>query len=337
MNFSSKASPSLLLGTYPQLRPKPLGLLATLESRIDRFQWRRQCRPAQQRRNIERLRLLSDSSWPLKKVVSIWEKNSGEKITDAVIAAADALQKNRALVEIGTQGECEEATQLAALAMASTGVPVHLVYETSQPSVSSYLIASSEQLGINVANLAEGQTLEQRRQAYRADIILVSQRQLMFDYMLDQRLFVRHKGVISGRLRQRILGEDGPLLSGLACAFIVDARAVLIDSSNQPMALSDGVEDAKSHVAGFYQEAIHCAREMSLGRDYLWSDSGTTPVILEQGHQSLLDFTGDFGPLWRGAARAQTIVSAALIVVRLEQDTDVQVVFVAPVQEGASR
>jgi len=315
----------LLLGPYPQRSPKPLGLFATWESRIDRLLWRRQCRPAQQRRNIQQVRMQPESSCPLNKVISIWEKNSEEKIPDAVIAAADALQKNRALVELGAPGECEEATQLAALAMASTGVPVHLVYEAAQPSMSLNLIASSEQLGISIANLAEGQTLEQRRLAYSADIILVSFRQLMFDYLLDQRLFVRHKGVISGRLQQRILGVDGPLLSGLACAFIVDARAVLIDSSNQPMALSDGAADAQSHVAGFYQEAIHCAREMSQGRDYLWNDSGTVPVLLEQGEQTLLDLTADFGPLWRGIARAQTIVSAALVALLLRQGSDYSV------------
>jgi len=318
MGFSLKPSPSLLLGLYPQHRPEPSGFFAALESRLERLLWRRQYRVPQQRRNIQQLRLQPESSCPLSKVISIWEKNNDEKISDKVIAAANALQNNRALVELGAAAECEEATQLAALAMASTGVPVHLVFDASQSSVSPNFISSSEQLGITIANLADGKTLEQRRLAYRADIVLVSFRQLMFDYLLDQRLFVRHKGVISGRLRQRILGDDGPLLSG----FIVDARTVLIDSANQPMALSDGAPEADSHVAGFYQEAIHCAREMSQGRDYLWNDAGTVPVLLEQGEHSLLELTADLGPLWRGVVRAQTIVLAALISLHLDEDSD---------------
>ena len=321
-NFKPRPAPSVLLGAYPQRKPAAAGVFTALEFMVDRLLWRMRFRKSSQRKALGTLRIAGHSSQPMSNVIEAWEISAGVRIGDEVVAAAEAMQCNRALVELTDAIQSEQAAHLAALAMARVGVPVHLVYDVSQTIVSKTLMATSEQLGVSLANLIDGQTLEQRRQAYSADIVLVSFRQLMFDYLLDQRLFARHRGAISGRLQQYIIDCDGPMLSGLSCALVVDARAVLIESARQPMALSDSSGDANSHTLSFYLEAIQCAGQLIQGQDFLWGESGRIPVLLESTEHRLRDLTRSFGPLWRGASRTKTIISAALIVLQLKENSD---------------
>jgi SecA-like ATPase subunit of protein translocation complex len=326
MNLVVKPAPSLLLGTYPQRRPKPSGAFAPLESKVERLLWRGRFRKSRQRDALRRLREPGHSTAPMGKVLLAWEESASERIGDEVIAAADALQNNRALVELANATQSEQAAHLAALALAGTGVPVHLVYDAEKPLGTKMLLATCKRLGLSLANISDDQTSEQRREAYRADIVLINFQQLMFDYLLDQRLLDYHKGAIRGRLQQRILGNKGPLLPGLACAIVVDARAVLIEQAGQPMALSDSSVDAEAHTLSFYTEAIQCATLLTQGQDYLWKESGRIPVLLESGEQRLRELTKELGPLWYGVSRTRSAVSAALVVLQMKETCDYAIV-----------
>ena len=160
------------------------------------------------------------------------------------------------LAEMQTgEGKTLTAT-LPAAAAALAGMPVHVV------TVNDYLAKRDadwmrpvyEALGLRVGVTQHGQSPEERRGAYAADITYCTNKDLGFDYLRDSLTLGARSG--QGRLLlEKMLGRgdrlDRLLLRGLHFAIVDEADSVLIDEARTPLIISSAADaqgDRKSVV-----------------------------------------------------------------------------------------
>ncbi|MEP5569498.1 MAG: hypothetical protein ABJN62_16770 [Halioglobus sp.] len=312
-----KPAPSLLLGPYPQRKTgQAPSFFDTVEAGIAALLQRWRLRP---------VRLKSQAggaeSSPMSQVLQAWERIHGAPCNADITAAALAMQEDRTLIELTDRDACEQAAVIAACSMALQGLPVHLVYADA-PDGQSVLAALAEQLGLQSAAVEEGSDVEARRTAYAADIVAVSCRQLLFDYLMDQKALGSSRGQIASRLKLQSPGGVSVLLPGLSCALIVDAREVLIEQARRPVGISEPGEREVSHVDSFHREAVEMASQLVIEEDYLSEATHLAPVLTQAGLEKVLAASASLGPLWFGEQRSQNIVVAALLAAAMEAGTD---------------
>jgi len=325
MSVNSKPAPSLVDGPYPQRVVEPdSGFWASVDKliakRVFRFQWRR----SRQRRRLIDVEQQGPGSAQMSRVIRAWEQCNAAPCTAEIVSAALALRQNRALVELEDFASSQQATILAALGLALDGVPVHLVY-AEIPAGDAGLRETATALGLSAAVLSDGQSLEERRQAYACNILAVGCRQLMFDYLMDQQAMGQARGPLLSRLKSRLPGQEPTMLPGLACALLVGAREVLIDQAARPVGISEATQAPKTHVDDFYTEALSVARQLLEGAHWRLDGLPVHPVLTPAGCDELASLTRDLGPLWRGQQRSENIVMAALAIEQLQEGTDYEV------------
>ncbi len=88
-------------------------------------------------------------------------------------------------------------------------------------------------LGLTVGSIKQGMTPEERRKAYAQDIVYVSNKEIVFDYLKDR---LATGGMLQSRLRLRRLYSGGRtppiLLRGLHVAIVDEADSVLVDEGS---------------------------------------------------------------------------------------------------------
>ena len=319
---NSKPAPSLVDGPYPQRVDGPdEGFWASLDKliakRVIRFHWRR----SRQRRRLVDIEQQSHGMEQMSRVIQAWELCNAAPCAAEVVSAALALRENRALVEQEDFVSCQQATVLAALALALDGVPVHLVY-SEIPTDNAGLRETARVLGLSAAVLSDGQGLDERRQAYACNILAVSCRQLMFDYLMDQQAMGQARGPLQSRLKSRLPGQEPTMLPGLACALVVGAREVFIDQAGRPVGISEATKATKTHIDNWYAEATAVARQLIEGTHWRLDGLPVHAVLTPTGCDELASLTRHLGPLWRGEQRSENIVMAALAVEQLQEGTD---------------
>ncbi|MCX2973491.1 hypothetical protein EYC87_07820 [Halieaceae bacterium IMCC8485] len=316
-SLDKKPAPSLLRGPYPQRKTgQAPGLADTVEAGIAALLQRWRLRPGRLKS-----RLGDSESSPMLQVLQAWQAIHGAPCNADIAVAAQAMQENRTLIELADRDACEQAAVIAACSMALKGLPVHLVY-ADVFSGESVLAALAEQLGLHSAVVEEGSDVDARRTAYAADIVTVSCRQLLFDYLMDQKALGSSRGQIASRLKLQSPGGRSVLLPGLSCALIVDAREVLIEQARRPVGISEPGEREASHVDSFHREAVEIASRLVLGEDYLPEDAHLAPVLTEAGREKVGAASVSLGPLWSGEQRSQNVVVTALLAAAMEADLD---------------
>ncbi len=168
------------------------------------------------------------------------------------------------------EGKTLTAT-LAASTAALAGLPVHVV------TVNDYLAARDAKamgpifaaMGLTVGLVRHGQSPDERRAAYRADITYATNKELAFDYLRDRITLGKRHGEL--RLRARRLSGievdgEGLLLRGLHFAIVDEADSIFIDEARTPLIISGAA--APDERVAMAPRALELARALQEGRDF---------------------------------------------------------------------
>ncbi|WP_372740152.1 hypothetical protein [Neptunomonas sp.] len=202
---------------------------------------------------------------------------------------------------------------LPVITAALSGLPVHVV------TVNDYLTQRDAEemqplyqcFGFNVGVITHEVTPPQRRHAYQADILYVTGKELVFDYLRD-----RMKMDQEEPLRLHVEALKSPKLEsqlqirGLHFALVDEADSVLIDESRTPLIIS-GVQNNEDEQQ-FIEEAYLLSQELLLDKDFTHKPERREVEFTEQGTAAIRHLCEGLGPLWRGAIRREEIVHKAL-------------------------
>ena len=201
---------------------------------------------------------------------------------------------------------------LAACTAAAAGASVHVV------TVNDYLATRDAEtnrplyqyLGLTVGAIKQGMTPDERRKQYAQDIVYVSNKEIVFDYLKDR---LACGGIQQARMRLRRLYAGGrtppSLLRGLHVAIVDEADSVLVDEARTPLIISE-TENAEDGGALFHT-ALELARrlkrgehfELSTHRDLLLTPAGDRFVEVE---------SAAFGSVWSSALWRHELIQKAL-------------------------
>jgi preprotein translocase subunit SecA len=230
------------------------------------------------------------------------------------------LQGMIAEMETG-EGKTLTATLPAATA-AMAGHRVHVV------TVNDYLVGRDhalmqpvyEALGLSTAAITAEMDPLQRQQAYRADVVYVTNKILVFDYLRDRVAL----GGAADPLRltiDRMVGGASVagklLLQGLDFAIVDEADSVLVDEARTPLIISD--ERPGGEEAAIAHQALSVGRQLQLGTDFLLTGTERRVTLTEAGRTRLLDVARPLGGGWLMALRREELAVRALTALHLFQ------------------
>lgn len=223
------------------------------------------------------------------------------------------------LAEMATGEGKTLAAALASAVGALAGASVHVL------TANDYLVERDRtllepfyrRLGLSSAIVLPAHPREQRAAAYRCDIVHVTARELVFDYLNDH---LRLAGERDSRvLRARALasapdaGEPAgtePVLPALAFALIDEADAILLDEACVPLVLS---RPGPGLDGDSLKRAFALARGLVAGEDYVVDAEGRLVTLSDRGRARVsADVAGATG-LLRPARRAFELVESALV------------------------
>jgi preprotein translocase subunit SecA len=224
------------------------------------------------------------------------------------------------LAEMGTgEGKTLTATLPAATA-ALAGMPVHIV------TVNDYLARRDGEwmgpvyraLGLSVGIVQHGQSPDERRAAYAADVTYCTNKDLGFDYLRDTLVLASRCG--RGRLLlERTLGRgdrmDRLLLRGLHFAIIDEADSVLIDEARTPLIIA-GAGDTEADET-LYRAALAMAGALEPGSEYLIDRGDRAARLTPQGRTRLQELAHSLPAAWRSARAREELAEQGLAALHL--------------------
>jgi preprotein translocase subunit SecA len=174
------------------------------------------------------------------------------------------LQGMIAEMETG-EGKTLVATLVACTA-AAAGASVHVI------TVNDYLAERDAELnmplyefcGLKVGVIVQGMSPEQRREKYACDVVYVSNKEVVFDYLKD-RIATGEALATHYRLRHLYRSGQQPsvLMRGLHVAIVDEADSILIDEARTPLIISETVSDANGE--DLYHTSLALARRLQNG------------------------------------------------------------------------
>lgn len=202
---------------------------------------------------------------------------------------------------------------LPVITAALAGLPVHVVtvndYLTKRDA--EEMIPLYQRFGFNTALITHETSPPERRQAYKAEIVYITGKELVFDYLRD-----RMKMDKIEPLRLHVEALKSPKLEsqlqirGLHFALVDEADSVLIDESRTPLIISgvQGNEDEQQ----FIEEAYELSQQLTLEQDFTYEVERREIELTDQGTKAIRVLSADLGPLWKGSIRREEIVLKAL-------------------------
>ena len=203
---------------------------------------------------------------------------------------------------------------LAASVAAASGAAVHVV------TVNDYLAARDaaqnaplfDFLGLRVGVIEADMDAAGRRGQYACDVVYVSNKELVFDYLKDR---IATRGVLASQLQLQALARPrgaaaAPLLlRGLHVAIVDEADSVLIDEARTPLIISETRPDEMG--PALYQQALAFGRRMRRGIHYemgadrqLWLNPAADT--------DLAQWCGDLPGVWTSAVWRRELIHKAL-------------------------
>lgn len=235
----------------------------------------------------------------------------GMRHHDVQLLAGRALLQGR-LAEMSTGEGKTLAATLAACTAALTGAAVHVV------TVNDYLAERDaehnqklfEFLGLSVGVVLQDMQPAQRREAYRANITYVSNKELTFDYLKDC-IALGEMSLMQQRVRALAQGRaaEPPILRGLHIAIIDEADSVLIDEASTPLIISETLPDDLD--PAIYRQSVDLAQALQPELHYVRGqhrDIWLTP----HGKRHVREVTRTFGGLWQSTLWREEFVQKAL-------------------------
>jgi len=210
------------------------------------------------------------------------------------------------------EGKTLSAT-LPAITAAMAGMPVHVV------SVNDYLTSRDAEtlnplytvFNIKVGVITHDVSPVERISAYDADILYVTGKELVFDYLRDRmklnydQPLRRHAEALS-----RQSSGQGLQLRGLHFALVDEIDSVLIDESRTPLVIS-GSEDNPEQEQ-FITQAWGLAAQLESGQDFTHIEGQRKIELRDDGKAKIQRLSDTFGPLWSGKLRREEVVHQAL-------------------------
>src|SRR5262249_18896032 len=151
---------------------------------------------------------------------------------------------------------------------------------------------------------------DQRRVQYAKDIVYVSNKELVFDYLKDR---IATGSVTQSQLKLRKLyepRESAPLLlRGLHVAIVDEADSVLIDEARTPLIISE-TEDAEKDRQVF-EDSIELVRTMRLG-EHFTIDSHRSIWITPAGDSYVDAAAAKRSGVWKSAVWRRELSQKAL-------------------------
>lgn len=203
---------------------------------------------------------------------------------------------------------------LPVISAALAGLPVHVI------TVNDYLTERDaaemaplyQMFGLSLGVITHQVQQAGRRQAYQQDIVYVTGKELVFDYLRDrmklhqpQPLRMQVAALHSTKLESQLQ------LRGLHFALVDEADSVLIDESRTPLIISgtQGNEEEQAFIETAYQLSFELEQE----RDFTVDSDRRQIDLTEQGTETVRLLSADLGPLWKGAIRREEIIHKALL------------------------
>lgn len=212
------------------------------------------------------------------------------------------------------EGKTLTATLPAATA-ALAGWPVHII------TVNDYLVERDselmrpiyEALGLTVAAVTIEMSHEERRAAYASDIVYVSNKTVVFDYLRDRIVLGANATPIQLQL-ERMAGANGRsqrlLLHGLHFAIVDEADSVLGDEARTPLIIS--AEAGNNDDERIAREALELARQLTIDIDYRVRRAERRILLTEAGRQHIIDLCHGRSGIWAIGIRREELALRAL-------------------------
>jgi preprotein translocase subunit SecA len=230
---------------------------------------------------------------------------------DVQLRGGWTLLKGRVAEMATGEGKTLVAT-LPACTVAATGAAVHIV------TVNDYLAARDadvnrpvyEFLGLTVGVIQQGMEPAARREQYARDVVYVSNKEVVFDYLKD-RIAAAGTTAAQSALRRlyRPAREPVLLLRGLHMAIVDEADSVLVDEARTPLIISgQGGDDAPSER---FAQALEVARQLTLGQHFSISDSREA-LLTAAGENLVRERAAPLEGVWAAAPWRNELVRKAL-------------------------
>ena len=227
------------------------------------------------------------------------------------------LMMNGMLAEMQTgEGKTLTAT-LPACTAALAGIPVHVITANDYLAERDceIMLPLYRRLGLRGNFVVDGMQPDDCREAYQADIVHTTNKQIAFDYLRDRIEIGEDTGDLRFQYRQ-IQRQQNPhangklLLRGLCFAIIDEADSVLIDEANTPLIITKTLPNEES--ADTYSDALYLASTLVADRDYKVDEKRRVVELTVAGEDSLEDKILQLPKLWRNPRKRQTLVKQAL-------------------------
>jgi preprotein translocase subunit SecA len=115
-----------------------------------------------------------------------------------------------------------------------------------------------ERFGLTVGLIVHGQENGERRQAYAADVVYGTNKEITFDYLRDQTALAEARGSARRKVAELLGRTREPLLMrGLHFAIVDEADSIFIDEARTPLILSRELE---AEDASLYVTALELGR-----------------------------------------------------------------------------
>ena len=201
---------------------------------------------------------------------------------------------------------------LAACTAAASGAGVHVI------TVNDYLAERDAEenlplysfFGLSVGVVAQGMSPEQRREKYACDVVYVSNKEIVFDYLKDR---LATGDALSAHYRLRKLYRAGQqpsvLLRGLHVAIVDEADSILIDEARTPLIISETVSDANSEE--LYRASLELARRLERGQHFDITEHREV-WLTRAGEVYVREITADRGGVWTSTLWRNELIQKAL-------------------------
>lgn len=220
------------------------------------------------------------------------------------------LQGMIAEMETG-EGKTLVAT-LAACTAAAAGASVHVI------TVNDYLAERDAKqntplygfFNLRVGVVIQGLSLEQRQEEYTSEVVYVSNKEVVFDYLKD-RIATGKTLATHYRLRQLYEAGQQPsvILRGLHVAIVDEADSILIDEARTPLIISETVPD--EHGGELYNTALELARRLRPGDHFNISEHHEVWVSAN-GEQFMREISSGMSGIWTSTLWRNELLQKAL-------------------------
>lgn len=201
---------------------------------------------------------------------------------------------------------------LAACTAAAAGASVHVI------TVNDYLAERDAKLNsplynffnLQVGVVKQGLSPEQRRVEYARDVVYVSNKEVVFDYLKD-RIATGDALATHYRLRHLYSAGQQPkvILRGLHVAIVDEADSILIDEARTPLIISETVADENG--GELYHTALGLARNLKLGEHFNITEHHEV-WITAKGEQRMREICADLSGVWTSTLWRNELLQKAL-------------------------